>query len=698
MQLSLVLPCYKDGAHLFDHAWKLVRILQRRSRAFELVLVNDASPDNTAAELERLRLSAMAEGVQVRVLHHAENRGRGAALRTGFEAARGELCAFIDIDLEPDPEALLPMVDLALSGAELVVGRRRFRQESFSALRFVVHHVHKRSDTTLLRLPVHDTHTGLKVFRREKLLPLLRLVEDERWFWDTEIVALAKQAGVRIEELPLVYRTKARKATTVKFASDSAREARALGRFLWKRDRRALAAGLALTLALAAGIWLRLRDPTHIELKSDEAHIITAAAEGKIWPALGFDTSNGLNHPGFGLVPYSLTAHFMDSVDPVQMARVTKYSNCVALLLLFLFVVRFTRRENGRARHAWAWAFAMVALNPLYVLWERKIWQPSILPVFFMVILLAWWNRHGSRAAAFVLGLFLALSGQVHLSAYFFAAALVAGTLLLDKHVRKVSPSWFAAGAALGLLPLIPWAWSLWNNLGNGGPLLLKPHRMLQAKFFNFWVSNPLGFSFKNSLGHDLEDFLAHPRLGGEPTYLNAAAYGVLLGMTLLAALVAAKRLREKAGALRAPVALLMRFRERASQTDLLLVSALLVGGLITTVSCINVTRYFLLCMWPLPALFVARWILPHRIGPALLGTTLATHLVLSAGVLSYVGERSSIRGEFGVPYHSQSKLKRWKSPGPRPMKLVPRIYREFPRRREAYPAPDKSQSFPLLS
>lgn len=682
MHLSLVLPCFRDADHVFDHAWKLVEILRREPWSFELILVNDASPDGTAAELERFRASAAAAGVPVTVLEHERNLGRGAALRTGFRAARGEACAFIDIDLEPDPEALIPMVKRALAGTDVVVGRRSFQQEKFSPLRFVVHHAHKRIATTLLRLPVHDTHTGLKVFRRSVLPSLLDRVADERWFWDTEIVAVAKKAELRIEEYPLRYRTKACKATTVKFATDSCREARALLRYLWRRDRAALFAGVALTLVLVAGMWLRLRNPTNIELKSDEAQILTVAAGDTIWPAVGLDTSNGLNHPGFGLVPFTFAASFMDSVDPVKMAQVTQMANCLALLLLFLFVVRFTRREPRPMRHAWAWAFCMIAFNPLYVLWERKIWQPSILPLFFMVILISWWKRHESRKVSFVLGFFLALSGQVHLSAYFFAAGLVLGTFLLDKDRARISPLGFFGGAALGLMPLVPWIWGLLHNMGSGGALLLKPHRILQGKFFNYFLSNPLGFSFRNSLGGDLEEFLSFPRMQGEATYLNAAAYGVLLSLVAISAWIAWQKLRQRTKGFHWSAGAISRFRENCSQTDLLLVCAFLVCGLLTTLSCINITRYFFLCMWPLPALFFARLLVRHQIGTKVLGALLVTHLFLSSGVLSYISGKTTIRGEFGIPYHSQSKLRRWKAP--QPMKVIPKIYSEFPRRRDA--------------
>jgi hypothetical protein len=364
------------------------------------------------------------------------------------------------------------------------------------------------------------------------------------------------------------------------------------------------------------------------------------------------------------------------------MAQVTQVANCLALFLLFLFVVRLTRREPRPVRLAWGWAFCMIAFNPLYVLWERKIWQPSILPLFFMAILISWWKRHESRYAAFVLGFFLALSGQVHLSAYFFAAGLVLGTFFLDKHRARISPIGFLSGAAVGIIPLIPWIWGLLNNVGSGGALLLKPHRILQGKFFNYFLSNPLGFSFKNSLGGDLGEFLSFPRMQGEATYLNGLVYGILVSLVAICAVIGWKKLRQGMTGFRLNAGAIARFRDNCSQTDLLLVCAFLVCGLLTTLSCINITRYFFLCMWPLPALFLARLLVRHQMGPKVLGSLLATHLFLSSGMLSYVSGKNTIRGEFGVPYHSQNKLRRWKTP--RPMKVIPKIYSEFPRRREA--------------
>jgi hypothetical protein len=83
-----------------------------------------------------------------------------------------------------------------------------------------------------------DTETGCKLFAREKVLPLLDLVEDPHWFWDTEIMVQAWLAGLRIHEEPSIFIRRPEKPSTVKLARDVRSYLRNLGRL-----RRRLAAG-----------------------------------------------------------------------------------------------------------------------------------------------------------------------------------------------------------------------------------------------------------------------------------------------------------------------------------------------------------------------------------------------------------------------------------------------------------------------
>jgi hypothetical protein len=89
----------------------------------------------------------------------------------------------------------------------------------------------------LLRVPIHDTETGYKFFRRERLLPVLDQIEDRGWFWDTEFMVRALRHGLRLVEIPGAYVRRSDKTSTVRGLRDSAAYFAKLVRF-----RRALRA------------------------------------------------------------------------------------------------------------------------------------------------------------------------------------------------------------------------------------------------------------------------------------------------------------------------------------------------------------------------------------------------------------------------------------------------------------------------
>src|SRR5262249_44475725 len=136
---------------------------------------------------------------------------------------------------------------------------------------------------------------------------------------------------------------------------------------------------------------------------------------------------------------------------PPDLARAVQLVNVAALVLLCACALRLVPAEE---REPWLWAAALAAVNPLAVLLQRKIWPPSVLPLFLVLLLAGWWRRD-RRAGALLWGLTGALIGQIHLSGFFFAATLAAGTWLR----RRTSAAWryWIAGGVVGLLPLLPW-------------------------------------------------------------------------------------------------------------------------------------------------------------------------------------------------------------------------------------------------
>src|SRR5215212_8628003 len=108
--LSLVIPCYNEEENVPTLLRRVEESLRRTGRSFEVVIVDDGSTDSTP----RLLAEAMKVSPWLRVLRMARNGGQSAAFEAGFEAARGEVIATIDADLQNDPEGiprLLPMLD-----------------------------------------------------------------------------------------------------------------------------------------------------------------------------------------------------------------------------------------------------------------------------------------------------------------------------------------------------------------------------------------------------------------------------------------------------------------------------------------------------------------------------------------------------------------------------------------------------------
>jgi len=196
--LNVVIPVYNERA--------TVREIVRRVRAAdigfpkEIIVVDDGSTDGTREELAGL------EAPDLRILLHDRNRGKGAALRTGFAAATGDIVLVQDADLEYDPAEYPKLLGPILDGRADVVYGSRFLGEPHRVL-FFWHAVGNRILTTLsnmvTNLNLTDMETCYKAFRRE-ILARIRLKSD-RFGFEPEVTVKAAKLHCRIYEVPISY-------------------------------------------------------------------------------------------------------------------------------------------------------------------------------------------------------------------------------------------------------------------------------------------------------------------------------------------------------------------------------------------------------------------------------------------------------------------------------------------------------------
>ncbi len=205
-KVSIVIP-------IFNEAATLERLLDRVRQApicnleREIVLVNDCSTDDTAEILERIVDSTD------KVLSHAVNRGKGAALRTGFQNATGDVIIIQDADLEYNPNEYEKLLTPIVEGeADVVFGSRFMGSEPHRVLYFW-HFLGNRFLTLLSNmftdLNLTDIETCYKVFRADILRQFLHELSSDRFGFEPEFTAhcsnLAKAGRCRIYEVGISY-------------------------------------------------------------------------------------------------------------------------------------------------------------------------------------------------------------------------------------------------------------------------------------------------------------------------------------------------------------------------------------------------------------------------------------------------------------------------------------------------------------
>ena len=199
--LDIVIPVHNEEAALAATVHRVTRHLDRMPWSWQVTIADNASTD--ATPIIARRLAREHPGVQVVTL---SEKGRGRALKQVWSASEAEVLVYMDVDLSTDLNALLPLVAPLLSGhSDLAIGSRLTRGSS--VVRGPKRELVSRGYNVLLRSTLRarftDAQCGFKAIRRPVAQALLPLVEDDTWFFDTELLVLAERSGLRIHEVPV---------------------------------------------------------------------------------------------------------------------------------------------------------------------------------------------------------------------------------------------------------------------------------------------------------------------------------------------------------------------------------------------------------------------------------------------------------------------------------------------------------------
>lgn len=202
--LSLIIPCYNERDTLAECVRRCLKLCEHNVR-LELVIVNDCSTDGSLEVAESLA----EQYPQVTLISHEHNRGKGAALRTGFQVAKGDYVGIQDADSEYDPLDYLELLQPILEGkADVVYGSRYLRTDPRRVLQFW-HTWMNRSLTFVsnmfTNLDITDMETCYKLFTAKAILEIAPLLQEDRFGFEPEVTELVSRLRFRVYECAIHY-------------------------------------------------------------------------------------------------------------------------------------------------------------------------------------------------------------------------------------------------------------------------------------------------------------------------------------------------------------------------------------------------------------------------------------------------------------------------------------------------------------
>ncbi|HEY3202478.1 MAG TPA: dolichyl-phosphate beta-glucosyltransferase [Thermoanaerobaculia bacterium] len=204
---SIVIPAFNEASRIEGCVRSVARWVRSQPGGWdwEFVLVDDGSTDDTAV---RARRFAEEEKLALRLLSHRENRGKGAAIRTGVLASAGDPILISDTDLSTPLSEWVKLAE-RLPACPVSIGSRALEQDLVRKRQALYRVLLGKAGNLVIRLiavpGIHDTQCGFKLFRGEVARELFGQARIDRFAWDVEVLYLARRRGYPIAEVPVLW-------------------------------------------------------------------------------------------------------------------------------------------------------------------------------------------------------------------------------------------------------------------------------------------------------------------------------------------------------------------------------------------------------------------------------------------------------------------------------------------------------------
>jgi glycosyltransferase involved in cell wall biosynthesis len=231
--LSVIVPVYQEAEIIEDSLVELRSVLSHSEYDFEIIVADDGSSDSTRAIVTRLA----AELDRIRLVHHPVNMGRGFILMKAIRHSRGDIVAYIDADLQIDPQVLARLADRIRAGSHMAIGSKYHMDSQlfYSPWRRLQSGIYCSFVRFLLGLETWDCQCGAKAFRREAIAGLLPHATCRGWSWDTEMILKGSLLGFHITEVPVTVRPNPGRKSKVRIGSALSMAVHLIRLWLWSR-------------------------------------------------------------------------------------------------------------------------------------------------------------------------------------------------------------------------------------------------------------------------------------------------------------------------------------------------------------------------------------------------------------------------------------------------------------------------------
>lgn len=205
MDVSIILPCFNEAQVLGKAVSAIRNTLDKTIYKYEIIIAEDASTDGS----DKIAKELSQRYENIIWLHRDNKRGRGSAVSNAIRKARGRIVGFIDVDLETPAHYIYPAIIEIDNGADIATCIRIFKlginQLFFRFPKVLSHYCYLWLSRKILGMKLTDIEAGFKFFNKERILPILDEINDEHWFWDTELMARSYYKNYKIVEKPMLF-------------------------------------------------------------------------------------------------------------------------------------------------------------------------------------------------------------------------------------------------------------------------------------------------------------------------------------------------------------------------------------------------------------------------------------------------------------------------------------------------------------